>query len=123
MSKTPEKDPIFSKSVQVITSTDARPYIYSKSVEVITSTDARPYIYSSSRPNGEKVIAFAYGSHPVSIYFSFTPAQAIDLASHLVELAESLSESETDCTPNHFCRGRMVHLPKTEECSNCGEAA
>jgi hypothetical protein len=25
-----------------------------------------------------------------------------------------------DCTPNHLCNGRMVHLPLGEQCDKCG---
>jgi hypothetical protein len=29
--------------------------------------------------------------------------------------------SEPDCSPNHLCNGRMVHLPNGEQCDKCGE--
>ncbi len=28
---------------------------------------------------------------------------------------------DNDCTPNHMCSGRMVHLPHGEQCDKCGE--
>ena len=28
--------------------------------------------------------------------------------------------SDKDCTPNHLCKGRMVHLPHGEQCDRCG---
>ena len=27
---------------------------------------------------------------------------------------------DNDCTPNHLCNGRMVHLPGGEMCDKCG---
>lgn len=29
-------------------------------------------------------------------------------------------ECGADCTPNHLCNGRMVHLPGGEMCNKCG---
>ena len=29
-------------------------------------------------------------------------------------------EAGSDCTPNHNCKGRMVHLPIGEQCDKCG---
>lgn len=29
----------------------------------------------------------------------------------------------SDCTPNHLCCGRMVHLPNGEQCDKCGKDA
>ena len=29
-------------------------------------------------------------------------------------------EVADDCTPNHLCKGRMVHLPRGEQCDRCG---
>ena len=28
-----------------------------------------------------------------------------------------------DCTPNHLCGGRMIHLPAGEQCDKCGGVA
>ena len=28
---------------------------------------------------------------------------------------------DKDCTPNHLCSGRMVHLPRGEQCDKCGK--
>ena len=32
----------------------------------------------------------------------------------------SEQRADTDCTPNHLCKGRMVHLPRGEQCDRCG---
>jgi len=32
------------------------------------------------------------------------------------------NDVSADCTPNHLCGGRMVHLPIGEQCDKCGAA-
>jgi len=34
--------------------------------------------------------------------------------------AEQDQYPEGDCAPNHYCKGRMVHLPLDELCDKCG---
>ena len=35
--------------------------------------------------------------------------------------SKPMEPSEPDCSPNHLCNGRMVHLPNGEQCDKCGE--
>lgn len=30
------------------------------------------------------------------------------------------NDASADCTPNHLCNGRMIHLPHGEHCDKCG---
>lgn len=43
-----------------------------------------------------------------------TPLQQ---AAQAIELTDT---ENIDCTPNHICGGRMVHLPDGEMCDKCG---
>lgn len=38
------------------------------------------------------------------------------------ECVNATLESQDDCAPNHFCKGKLVHLPAGEQCDKCGES-
>lgn len=40
---------------------------------------------------------------------------------HATALRAALA-ADNDCTPNHLCNGRMVHLPNGEMCERCDQA-
>ena len=43
------------------------------------------------------------------------------LFTHPASKPAPLPDLTDDCTPNHLCNGRMVHLPRGEQCDKCGE--
>ena len=52
----------------------------------------------------------------------FLPAGiALEVGDKLFTHPAKPEPSEPDCSPNHLCNGRMVHLPNGEQCDKCGE--
>ena len=52
-------------------------------------------VYTAYTPEtNRRRVVFSHSVQPLSFYWSMTPQQAIDLAAHLVELADSLRECD-----------------------------
>lgn len=66
---------------------------FTESIPVFSSSKEKADLYTVFKPKAnERKVIFTYGGHACSFYWSMNPEQAIAMAAHLVELAESLRE-------------------------------
>jgi len=69
-------------------------------------------------PTPEQITAGAWTvSYRMGVYYIAEQAYRAMIAA---APAPAVPLTDNDCTPNHLCNGRMVHLPRGEQCDRCG---